>query len=339
MTLPCMPPHLTPVTPCSMRAAPDALSALRWVHLEVSHQLQAPLILEAPFVLGALYRSVFGLALSQRSGAAFELFFSGQDDAPRPWWWWPPEVGTATHLPAGALLVSRLTLQESALPHLDACLTSLADFYTHGLGARRAPALLTDVRVLAPWGPVPLDDKDPPCWRADALWHAAQEEALGLHKAQQAQEGQEACRVHVRACSPLYLKEDGRVLRDAPTLQTLVRRSMGRAHLLLPAGSGALVPRQEKMDWLESFGGMAAQDVQLACVHVPRYSARQGRAMHIDGVAGHWSYGHTALAALPWLRLAEHLQLGGKTTLGFGAVQVTCGRAWADAGATGALMV
>jgi len=320
----------------AMLAAPQALGALRWVHLEVSHQLQAPLSLEAPFALGALYRSVFGLALKQRSGAAFALFFSGQDDAPRPWWWWPAEVGTATHLPAGALLVSRLTLQDSALEHLDACLAALADFYTHGLGARRAPALLTNVRVLAPWGPVLLEDKEPPCWHADALWQAAEDEALGLHKAQAAQAeqgGQAVCGVHVRACTPLYLKEGGRALRHAPTLQTLVRRSMGRAHLLLPAGTGALVDWQDKMTWLDAVSSMAAQDVQLACVRVPRYSARQGRALHIDGVAGHWSYGPSALAVLPWLRLAEHLQLGGKTTLGFGTVQVTCGQICPDPGA------
>lgn len=324
MTLSCTVNTATDDAPCAMPAAPQALSALRWVHLEVSHQLQAPLTLEAPFALGALFRSVFGLALSRRSGEAFELFCGGQDDAPRPWWWWPPEVGTATRLPAGALLVSRLTLQDSALPHLDACLAALADFHTHGLGARRAPALLTNVRVLAPWGPVLLDDKEPPCWHADAVWQAAEEEALGLHEGQtaQAMEQTQALGVHVRACTPLYLKEEGRVLRHAPALQTLVRRSMGRAHLLLPAGSGALQAHQDKMGRLDTFSGIAAQDVQLACVQVSRYSARQGREMHIDGVAGNWSYSRAALAALPWLRLAEHLQLGGKTTLGFGTLKI-----------------
>jgi hypothetical protein len=304
----------------AMLAAPQALDALRWVHLEVSHQLQAPLTLEAPFALGALYRSVFGLALSRRSGPAFELFFGGHDEAPRPWWWWPPEVGTATRLPEGAVLVSRLTLQASALSHLDACLVALADFHTLGLGARRAPALLTNVRVLAPWGPVPLDDKDPPCWHADALWQAAREEAIRLQEAQQEEE--QARAVQVRACTPLHLKEDGRALRCAPALDTLVRRSMARAHLLLAPSSGALLHGQDKADWLDHCSGVAPHGVQLACVRVPRYSARQGRALHIEGVAGHWSYGPAALAALPWLRLAEHLQLGGKTTLGFGALKV-----------------
>lgn len=314
MTLTCTAVNddLTPTASCGLPAVPQTLETLRWVHLEVSHQLQAPLYLEAPFTLGVLFRSVFGLALRSRSSAAFEMFFPDQDDAPRPWWWWPAEVGMATHLPAGALLVSRLTLQAQALPHLDACLACLADFFTYGLGLRRAPALLTNVRVIAPWGPVPLDQQDPPCWSADAVWQAAQNEVQD--------EAAQALQIH--ACTPLYLKEGGRVLHHAPTLETLVRRSMGRVHMLLPAGIGSLMSRQAKMDWLDSCSGITPQNVQMTCVSVPRYSARQGRAMHIDGVAGSWSYDGAGLAALPWLRLAEHLQLGGKTTLGFGALKI-----------------
>ena len=164
------------IASASALAAPEALGTLRWVHLEVSHQLLAPLSLEAPFTLGALYRSVFGLALSRRSEAAFELFFGGNDEAPRPWWWWPAEVGMSTRLPTGAMLVSRLTLQDSAWAHLDACLAGLGDFFTHGLGRERAPALLTQVRVIAPWGVVPLGGEQPACWSADALWQAACDE-------------------------------------------------------------------------------------------------------------------------------------------------------------------
>ena len=292
-----------------------ALSHLQWVHLEVTHQLQGALSLEAPYSLGALYRSVFGLGLHEQSEDAFQLFAGDQDDVLRPWWLWPPEIGADTWLPAGVLLQCRLTLQVQALPHLDACLEAMSAFGEHGLGRQRVSAVLTDVRVISPSGPVDLGATAPERWTADAVWVAAQQEAASGHVATLA----------VQAHTPLRLKEGGQILRSAPSLETLVQRCLGRAQLLLPEGSGALLTRDAKATLLAACQGQPARGVALGSVRVPRYSARQKRAMEIDGLVGTWSYaGADVSRVLPWLRLAEHLQVGGKTTLGFGAMRVHC---------------
>lgn len=293
-------------------APPTALCHLQWLHLEISHRLQDALALEAPYTLGALIRSVLGLALNRRSPAAFALFVGDQDDMLRPWWLCPPEVGDATWLPAGALLKSRLTLMPDALPHLSACLEALADFGTLGLGSRRAPAVLIDVRVIGPAGPQPLTATVPALWSGDAVWQAAQAETPA---------GADAGPLQIQAHTPLRLKERGQVLRRAPTLEALVHTCFSRAQRLLPPGSGVLLHGPAKAVWLRGDQGQWPRQVELGGIRVPRYSARQGRAIEIDGLIGHWRYDHAG-AALPWLRLAEHLQLGGKTTLGFGALQV-----------------
>lgn len=287
------------------------LAQLRWVHLELTHQLQDDLTLDAPFTVGALYRSVLGLGLKKYSPEAFFVFFGDHTKVPRPWWCWAAETHSTIHLPAGTYLPARLSIQETALPHLSACLQAFTDFVHHGLGRQRIPALLTDVKVMAPTGVQTLTEQAPPCWSADTVWQVAQQEAA-----------QWVAPVQIQTHSPLYLKEDNQPLRHAPSLETLIVRCMGRAKMLLPLDSGSLMSHQAKMDWQTYGRCILPQEVALLSTGVSRYSARQGRAMYIEGLCGRWSYPPESLAALPWLRLAEHLQLGGKSTLGFGAVQV-----------------
>lgn len=260
-------------------------------------------------MLGAMYRSVWGRALHSRLPQAFDLFFNGNADL-RPWWIRPADVGLSTQLPEGMLLRSRITLQESAWPYLNAALDSLSDFRVYGLGRERAPALLTDVRGMTPSGAQPLGSAMPHFWDAASVWQVAQQETISLAPLQ----------LHTH--TPLRLKEGGNLLRHFPDMDTLVQRCMGRAQMLLPDGSGALLARDEKHAWLSSCKDLPAENVDLSHFMVERYSARQGQSMPIEGVAGSWSYCAQSRHALPWLRLAEHLQLGGKTTIGFGAFSV-----------------
>ena len=302
--------------PNSMLRAPrpTALRSLRWIHLELTHQLQDELQLDAPMALGTLFRSVWGLALHQRSPQAFELLFGPSQDIYRPWWWSPPDIGHDTRIAPGFQLVSRLSLQDLAWPHLSACLDALADFGVYGLGPQRVRADLRQVRLLGPDGACPLD-LGPQCahWDAQQVWQSALNEATEW-------EGTAPMRVSAR--TPLRLKNQGSPMDEAPSLQTWVLRCMGRVQMLLPEGSGALLAATDKQTWLEHCDGMPAQGVTLWRQRVPRYSARQEQAMQIGGLCGSWSYPTRGCSAWPWLRLAEHLQLGGKTTLGFGAVRV-----------------
>lgn len=309
----------TQVYPSAPRQA--ALSSLRWIHLRLTHQLQEPLTLQAPFSLGALYRSVWGRALHQHSSAAFELCFGSNDEALRPWWWSPPDIGAQTHLPAGTQLSSRLTLQEPLWPYLGDCVQALTDFSQYGLGAERTPAPLTQVHLWGPQGLQSLNNvqHESAHWQADQVWQTAQQE----YQAQAV----EFADMQVQAFTPLRLKEQGRLLHSPPALHSWVQRCMGRVQMLLPPDSGALMAPQDKHVWLEQCSTVTAKNIELELVKVPRYSARQDSVMAIEGICGRWSYPANALAAWPWLRLAEHLQLGGKTTLGFGALRLAWGPA------------
>ena len=296
-------------TPCT---PPQALAQLRWVHLDVTHQLQDSLTLQAPYTLGALMRSVFGLALHRHSPAAFECLFGERNEDLKPWWWRPADIGVATWLPAGRKLQSRLSLHSSAVQHLGACVTALGDEHALTLGHQRVPATLVQAQLLGPDGAQPLSaHADLPHWDAHSVWQQAQ------------QEQHSATALRVQARTPLRLKQGGQVLYDAPSLQTLTSGCMGRMQRLLPSGSGAMLRHADKQHWLQQLRDINAHTPQLHPTSVPRYSARQRHAMHIDGLCGHWDYSAGARLALPWLRLAEHLQLGGKTTLGFGVLRVS----------------
>lgn len=292
-------------------ATPQALEQLRWVHLEVTHQLQDSLTLQAPYALGALMRSVFGLALHRHSPLAFELFFGEHNEDLKPWWWRPADIGVATWLPAGRKLQSRLSLHSSAVQHLEACVSALSDWDTLGLGSQRVPATLVQAQLMGPDGASPLtQNAHLPQWDAHSVWQQAQKE----------QNDSSALRVQTQ--TPLRIKQQGRVLQSAPSLEALTSGCMGRVQRLLPAGSGAMLCHAEKQHWLQQLRDIAVHTPQLHTTSVPRYSARQRHAMHIDGLCGYWDYTDHASVALPWLRLAEHLQLGGKTTLGFGVLRV-----------------
>ena len=291
-----------------------ALRSLRWIHLELTHQLQGELQLDAPMTLGSLFRSVWGLALHSRSPQAFEPLFGPSAEAYRPWWWSPPDIGQDTRLPAGSRLVSRLSLQDTAWPHLGACLDALVDFGLHGLGPERVPAELRQVRLLGPDGAGSLHQGAQNAhWDALEVWQSALREAADWGH---------AAPMRVWARTPLRLKDQGLPLQQAPSLQTWVLRCMGRVQMLLPQGAGALLAAADKQAWLERCEGVTAQGVTLWQQQLSRYSARQQHTMQIGGLCGNWSYPARGRVAWPWLRLAEHLQLGGKTTLGFGAVQV-----------------
>lgn len=303
-------------SPKQMLKAPraSALRSLRWMHLELTHQLQDELQLEAPMALGTLFRSVWGLALHQRSDRAFELLFGPSQEIYRPWWWSPPDIGHDTRIAAGHQLVSRLSLQDMTWPHLGACLDAVADFGVLGLGPQRVRADLRQVRLLGPDGAGPLHQGGQAAqWDGLEVWQAALREAADWSP---------TTPMRVWARTPLRLKDHGLPLQQAPSLQTWVLRCMGRVQMLLPQGAGALLAPTDKQAWLAHCEGMTAQGVTLWQQQLSRYSARQQHTMQIDGLCGNWSYPARGRAAWPWLRLAEHLQLGGKTTLGFGVVQV-----------------
>ena len=61
-------------------------------------------------------------------------------------------------------------------------------------------------------------------------------------------------------------------------------------------------------------------NAELSWLDAERYSARQQQAMVLGGLYGQLEYSPPDPLLWPWLRLMQHLQLGNKTTFGFGKI-------------------
>lgn len=309
----------TPPPPLSDPPAGLALPGMQWFHLELTHRLLDDLTLPTPGGLGALYRSVFGLALHRRAPALCERYAGDQSDSLRPWWLWPPDIGDETELPAGAVLRARFSLQAGAVSDVGACLQAFDDFGLLGLGTERSRAVLDDVVWLTPSGSVPVVVGHVPApWCAPDVWQAAQAELGGLSDPQGA--------VWLRSVTPLRLKFRSALITEPPPLSEVLQACFTRLgalqRLAQPTATGhptAWLSPEDKTAWIQWSCHLLPDRAWTQRAQVHRWSSRQQRAIRIDGLMGTWAYPSAARAALPWLRLGEHLQLGGKTTVGMGA--------------------
>ncbi len=306
-----------------------ALPDLKWLHLESVHVLHGELMLDGPGTLGNILRSVVGLALHQDAPTTAELFMgrASDSDAMRPWWMWPQEPD-GWCLAAGSMLRVRWSLSAVGLPHLAPLVQALEGIGRLGLGSNRVKADLTTVQLLSPYGPMPLASALEPnaMWGAHLLWRHACAEAVPLMTgAKEASSGPEN-RVWIRAHTPLRLKRRGELLLEAPSLDQLIAACIGRLDALARLAPGFVarddtvwLERQVWVQWAQRF---AALQPDTDGVSLSRWSSRQRRSMVLTGLRGVWSYDASAVLALPWLRLAEHLQLGGKTSFGMGTLQI-----------------
>jgi CRISPR/Cas system endoribonuclease Cas6 (RAMP superfamily) len=60
---------------------------------------------------------------------------------------------------------------------------------------------------------------------------------------------------------------------------------------------------------------------QLQAWHWRRHSHRSGQDMPLEGVTGRLHYLGPRRTLLPWLHLADWMQIGSKTTFGFGVIE------------------
>jgi hypothetical protein len=312
-----------------MLTAEPSLPELRWLHLESVHALRGDLSLGGPGTLGNVLRSVLGLALHQQAPATAERFMGRADeaDALRPWWMWPQEPDEGCFA-AGAPLHVRWSLSATALHHLSPLVQALETIGRLGLGSQRVKADLVSLQVLSPYGTMSLSGAREPdaTWSAQMLWQQACTEAALQWSAAQAMPPGRFRPLWIRAHTPLRLKRRGELLLAAPALDQVINACMGRLDALARASADKL-PRPdalwlERQVWLQWAQGFEPLHTETVDVSLSRWSSRQRRSMVLSGLRGLWSYETLAVLALPWLRLAEHLQLGGKTSFGMGTLQV-----------------
>jgi len=315
-----------------------ALAALRLHRVYAYHELQGDLHGE-PF-MGNLWRGQIGAWWHSNAPAAFTALM-GDADGGRHWALRAPWSDGAW-TPAGAMLATRVTLIGPAVEHAQAVVDALEAVGRQGLGPRhgqtglRTQARLQDLRVET----LPGASQVTPS-ALDVLEHTTAAEAM--RHADVA--GGSGDLLEVALTRPLRFKVDGTVFVGVPTMEQLLRRTLGRLVQLLPAAEGdrpdsgagtvdtageaepgderrRLFDPQEHAAWMAAARDCHCVEHDLRAWHWRRHSRRSHQDMPLEGVTGRLRYQGPRATLLPWLRLADWLQIGSKTTFGFGALEV-----------------
>jgi hypothetical protein len=120
--------------------------------------------------------------------------------------------------------------------------------------------------------------------------------------------------------TPLLLKEDNRPIDRAPHFDLIVRRLLGRISQLAHAiGSGLPYAEEQAVQWQTLAATIELIGVDLTPERVQRRSGRTGQQMVFSGWVGTLDYAGLLSPFLGLLQLGGFLQLGGRTSFGFGA--------------------
>lgn len=305
-------PHSAPFD-LSLSPSPplrSALAATEWLRLEFTHQALGDVELQ-PFK-GDLWRSVFCMCLEPEDGPAYEALHTSAD-GPRGHrvhaWSMQPPLLKETWIPAGALLTSAVTLLGPAMVHAPACVKAMAAFENCGIGhgGQRVAMRLVDVYARR------LDervnfDAAPNCVSALEVFDAAFDELRG----------RPPCGIELRLLTPMELIQNDVQVNAAPPFALLLRRVVGQVVAAAPRGlPDGLFASGEKYAWMQWADGVHTA-FSATTGQGTGHSSKHGRSYPINGQDGVVLYRAPASLALPWLRLAEWLQVGKKVHYGLG---------------------
>jgi len=123
--------------------------------------------------------------------------------------------------------------------------------------------------------------------------------------------------------TPLYIKNNNQVLKHAPEPDLFIKSIIRRFNLLFD-------------HWVKD----DPEIIELAFQSVPnrylpksientynvnweRYSKKMGKTIPLFGIKGHFKWQGNLSEYLPWLAIGEQLQVGGKTTFGYGSFDLS----------------
>lgn len=284
-----------------MSVTPELLAVagqLRLLQLRCYVQLQRDC--QLPAFKGSLLHGWFGHALMAVDSRVYDLFY-GHHDAQQPKPYLITPNSQQTEWRAGEVFDFDITLFGAACELAPVLLRAFTAGEQLGLGPGRTPfTVLSVVSRLPGHDRIGLHTSQLLEWLPDVSSSARLELALHLQ-------------------TPLRLKDrQGRLLKQAPTLDDLLRAARQRLYLLARHWGG--------MDpaLLAALGSspltLGDYTAQPACYleDWQRYSFRQREQLPFGGLKGQLAFFGDIATALPLLLFGEQLHLGGKTTFGLG---------------------
>lgn len=286
---------------------------LRWVRLRIRIRMGGAG--QFDHQAGALLHGALGWAMRD---AAPHLWLPAyaplEQGAARPLTWHPPELPCQWQ--AGDEVVLGLSLYGDLTTDLPGLLTALIVMGERGLGAARTSFMLTEVVQHTQIGQRLLWSGRQPAQRLLPLATGLSDALLG---SMALCEGEALRLAQIRTLTRLHIKDQGRVIRAAPSALLFARTVCRRLLTLL-----VNTLESDKQVLYDHLNGLEHLTLLWDHTHhapLHRYSARQRQHHDIEGLAGSWAYHGDVIRLLPWLVLAQWIQLGNKTSFGYGSIE------------------
>jgi len=236
-------------------------------------------------------------------------------DPPRPFVFRDPAPEAAV-LPAGEPLALGLTLVGRAVVDLPYFLVTFRKLGEEGIGRDRTRFTLNAAHMLDAAGVSTglVYEKGSDLVRP--LRHAIR--ARDLVRPEDTNAG----RVQVRFVTPTDIRGDKDDGRDAPSFGSLVRRARDRTSGLATFFGDSMLDFDARAVG-DSADRAVTHSSEITQAHAARRSTRTGQRHDVGGVLGSAVYeGDGIAAAMPWLRVAELINVGKHATFGSGRISV-----------------
>lgn len=267
-----------------------------------------------PAFKGTVLHGALGWALEAVSPDLRRLMFASEGGlteraTPNPFALVPP-LHNGPGFESGEGFSFGLTLLGCAVDALAPCIAALQAMGTRGLGTNRAPFAIEQVEQR----------------HADGLWRPLVSPAQGIWFASpQPLDGSQLPQpklthaLEVAFLTPTSLTENDQPCLRAPSFKTLFSRALGRALMVGSELQGVdLLDATTKKDLLNRAGAIRLTADATCWQELERFSPKEEKERRFGGLMGLAAYEGDFAPFIPWLALAETLQVGKKTSFGFG---------------------
>lgn len=285
-------------------AGPLAVLSLR-INFRIVHSTRT-----LPEYIGSTFHGALGWAAASASAQWRELLFPMQSglltrDTPNPFVLAVDGFDEATQR-----IAMRWTLLGPAAQEFSLILRTLSHMAEQGLGTHRIPLHIESIEQRLPndqWHPLIAPGQamqtPVPVSLADVLGPARDVGAWTLDMA-----------------SPLVLVHEGKTLSQVPSPGILAARALARLQMLLTEMTGHRGMDPDLRHAIaNNVGGHTLLD-QTQTFVLDRYARAEGRRRRFEGITGQAHLVGTGKLAAPIWQLINWIQLGKKTSYGFGVV-------------------